>query len=77
MREKMKKEKEIEVPTSTREEQDNERMIMYYTIKRRGEENSMQSLRERERYRNLEIALLQEGRHINKISYGSCSHTPQ
>lgn len=38
MREKMKKEKEIEVPTSPRGQQDKEHVIMYYTInmKRRG-----------------------------------------
>lgn len=57
-REKMKREKEMEVPTPLREKQDSEHVIMYYTIKRRGEENSMQSPRERERYRNPETALL-------------------
>lgn len=60
MREKMKREKEMEVPTPPRGKQDNEHVILYYTIKRRGEENSMQSLRERERCRNPEFALLGE-----------------
>lgn len=44
--EKMKREKEIEVPTPPRGKQDNEHVIMYYT-KKRGEENSMQSLRKK------------------------------
>lgn len=38
MREKIKKEKEIEVPTPPRRKQDNEHVILYYTtrMKRKG-----------------------------------------
>lgn len=52
MREKMKKEKEMEVPTTLRGKQENEHVIMYYTIrmKRRGKFHA--EPRERERKRN-------------------------
>lgn len=64
-RKKMKREKEMEVPILPKGKQDNEHVVMYYTIKRRREENSRQNLREGERYRNPEIALLGGRRHIN------------
>lgn len=64
MREKMKREKELEVPTPPRGKQDNKHVIMYYTMERRGEENSTQSLRER-KIQKSRVCTSGGGRHIN------------
>lgn len=66
MREKMKKEKEIEVPLRPRGKQDNEHVIMCYTIrlKSRGKFRA-EPERKKEREMERDYTLGGEGRHIN------------
>lgn len=66
IREKMKKEKEIEAPTPPRVKQDCEHMILCYTVRMKRKENSMQSLKEKEKWKDIVCFCGREGR-LTKI----------